>query len=270
MLGLLRFVLALAVFVIVCVAASAAAFAVLVHEKVLPIEAPAWRMADQPPRDVVPVTEADPKDVHPLLQNLVVVQDDGTLVPLVQRAVPAPVEYLYVALSASLTMDAGPSTRIEVRGRGADCPQGFNPGRRTSQGWTSDFEGGSAVSAQWCVAVAPGSGAGYRSFTGAWETADGPLEADYEVKYLRFATPDGRAGALKATALALCDENKGCGHFASIRLEEDNLLVEDIAQVERGEYVQVRLTADDEAVQPAVFAGLSPKEPNGYRLAQLP
>ncbi|PNG49977.1 MULTISPECIES: hypothetical protein [unclassified Variovorax] len=184
--------------------------------------------------------------------------------PKIQEA--APVEFLFVSASSAVSAADGATVKLEVVGRGPTCEGTYEAGTRRFQTWAEGVTAaaGAQVIADWCLVAAPGTEVAYRTMDQPWKTEAGELEADFATRYIRFLAPGGAPAAIKATALAVCDDDKGCGYLASITVGDDDRQISELVTQGDAELVQARTIADDDEIQAVTVPAHPPAGLHGF------
>jgi hypothetical protein len=176
--------------------------------------------------------------------------------------------FLYVDVAARVSESDGATVALKVKGRAATCDADASAPSQVRQTWSSaesQTDSDLALIEHWCIPVKPGTPVAYRPFSGDWTSSTGPVDADSASNYLRYTTPGGQAAAIKTTALAACDDDKGCGFVVSASVGLDDSRIQ--TNIPTGHGLQCAwLNSDDDSSQPETVAQVSPTASSGYRL----
>ena len=177
-------------------------------------------------------------------------------------------EFLYVDVAARVSESDGATVALKVKGRAATCDADASAPSQVRQTWSSSesqSDADLALIEHWCIPVKPGTPVAYRPFSGDWTSSTGPIDADSASNYLRYTTPGGQAAAIKTTALAACDDDKGCGFVAAASVGLDDSRIQTNIPTGHGQQ-SAWLNSDDDSYQPETVAPVSPPASSGYRL----
>lgn len=177
-------------------------------------------------------------------------------------------EFLYVDVAARVSDAEGAVVALKVKGRAPTCTADATPPSDARQTWTaadSSSTGELELIHHWCIPVRPGSDVAYRPFSGDWQFAAGEAGADGAANYLRYVTPGGANAAIKTAALAVCDDDKGCGFVATASVGADDSRIQ-VSVPTASALEVVWLNSDDDSSQPVTVAVMSPTTSTGYRL----
>lgn len=156
-----------------------------------------------------------------------------------------PAVFMYLEASSTVSALEGAVTTLEVVGIGKECLGLPATAQTASRAWSGDGTGKTAVAVKWCVPVQPGSTYAFRDISEDWVSSGLPLAADYSASYLRYTAADGTQSAIKVTALAACDDEKGCGYLAGIQASRDDSRIEEWLNQGDAEMVTVSIDVDD-------------------------
>ncbi len=202
-----------------------------------------------PAESSAPATEPEP-----------VVSTNSTLVPTA---------YLLVSAKGTVTEEDGTLASIQIDGVSPTCDGKATSLSSVSRTWADGPVSSRVLSAKWCVAMRPGTSPGFKELNGVWRRADNvELDSDFAISYLSVTSPTGLSQALKLTALAYCDEDKGCGSVVQLELGDDDAQVTTILQTGAGEYSRISLSDDGASIQEAVVPKERPAT-SVYRRPQL-
>ncbi|WP_150126652.1 hypothetical protein [Burkholderia cenocepacia] len=182
---------------------------------------------------------------------------------------PPSVEFLYVDVAARVSDSDGAVVALKVKGRAATCAGDATAPVKTRLTWSAvDAAADTDVGLiqHWCIPVKPGTDAAYRPFSGDWSNAAGSVDTDSASNYLRYTTPSGESAAVKTTALAACDDDKGCGFVASASVGEDDSRIQVNIPTGQSTSQPAWITSDDDSSQPVTVAPESPTASSEYRL----
>lgn len=175
-------------------------------------------------------------------------------------------EYIFVEANARVSAADGAVASLRVVGRGSQCTGEPVAPQASRQLFSTNEEAVIDSSNLWCIPIKPGSTLAYRNTGDDWTGAAGTLDTDFAANYLAYVMPSGTGGALKAAALAACDDTAGCAYALSVAAGPDDGTITALLPDAKGLTQQVQLPAADISPQSVTVPSGSPKELSRFRL----